>query len=173
MGKLGVRVSREPEATDAEPMTAEQGQAMLAELLAAAGARVLLGAKVLVFDSIERLDVVVFEDGRRFVLGMEVGEKREGDGIVAAAQKASPAARAAVTPGPGFETARRLGPYPDGTLPATEPGPWIPLQVEGDKWAPWCDTEHAFEAERRYATPAGCQERCSFLNRTRPEIPAF
>lgn len=85
-----------------QELTKDAGERLLEVLIRRAEARVVLGATVVLFEDVDTPGIVIFEDGGARYLGPPVRDKDAGDGIVAAAQREGPSARAAVTPGPGF-----------------------------------------------------------------------
>lgn len=140
----------------------EASTQLLDTLLEAAGATVIHGATVVVFDDIERTDLVIFTDGKVRELGRFSGEH-------SAAQRIVEAARGRES-GPGHlaREAEHRPHLPQGCVMDAVGGPWAPYLVEGTAdagtWMAHDVHRDRFDARFTWAELWKVEQRCNWLN---------
>lgn len=143
----------------------EASTQLLDTLLEAAGATVIHGATVVVFDDIERTDLVIFTDGKVRELGRFSGEHSAAQRIVEAAR--------GKTSGPGhlasraeLEATRPM--LPKGVSGDAVAGCWAPYLIEGTDdagtWMAHDKTRDRFDVRFEWAEKWQVEQRCSWLN---------
>lgn len=147
-------------------LSPEASQTLLTRVLAEAGAKIIIGALIVEWDSDERPDIIVFADGNV----REINPSEQPDRarrIVAAAQGRETAERIVAAAVAGRLAMHEHRPFlPHGVQLEEHEGPWIAYEIGGpggDHMA-WDGTGQRFDAGFVYPGKEAAQRRVNWLN---------
>lgn len=147
-------------------LSPEASQTLLTRVLAEAGAKIVIGALIVEWDSDERPDIIVFADGNvREINPSEQPDKARR--IVEAAYNRDTAARivaAAERPGV-LSTYDHRPQLPAGVTDEPCAGSWITYEVaKGSEFMAWDEAGQRFDAGWMYPSEESAQRRVNWLN---------